>query len=196
MADAHFRPGGQGLDRPMVATTHGDWIEREMIVNRRPLIRSTSIRTTFAGWRPYTVVGEASDGNAWHGFGGIAGHAGLFASAADLVALGRGILDSLGRQRPLVTVYCGGFPAAGPGSRAGRGIPALAEYGAIGHTGFTAPGSPFFPALERIAVLLTNRTHTADRDTGDGRPGLGGYLGRGRAGAMLEELALFWDVHS
>jgi len=23
MADAHFRPGGQGLDRPMVATTHG-----------------------------------------------------------------------------------------------------------------------------------------------------------------------------
>jgi CubicO group peptidase (beta-lactamase class C family) len=114
----------------------------------------------FAGWRPYTVIGEASDGNAWHARGGIAGHAGLFASADDLVALGRGILASLagnGRWSPSTVQD---FLGPGRDPWQGAGFRCWAEYRAVGHTGFTGCGFAVFPNRGRIAVLMTNRTHT------------------------------------
>ena len=45
------------------------------------------------GWRRYTLVGEVNDGNAFHAFGGVAGHAGLFSTARELGVLLRLILD-------------------------------------------------------------------------------------------------------
>lgn len=42
----------------------------------------------FDGWRTGVVRGEVSDGNAAHAFGGVAAHAGLFASIDDLLTLG------------------------------------------------------------------------------------------------------------
>ncbi|KYH45594.1 serine hydrolase [Branchiibius sp. NY16-3462-2] len=42
----------------------------------------------YGGWRTGVVRGEVADGNATHAFGGVAAHAGLFASIDDLVTLG------------------------------------------------------------------------------------------------------------
>ena len=36
----------------------------------------------FAGWRDYTLVGEVNDGNVFHCFAGVTGHAGLFSTAS------------------------------------------------------------------------------------------------------------------
>jgi CubicO group peptidase (beta-lactamase class C family) len=42
----------------------------------------------FPGWRNRPLRGEVDDGNAAHALGGVAGHAGLFATAGDLLRLG------------------------------------------------------------------------------------------------------------
>ena len=80
-----------------------------------------------------------NDGNCWHGFGGVAGHAGLFTTAADLVAFGRELLDH---------VRSGGDPL-GYWPTPGR----------LEHPGF--PGARFavLPRADRVVVLLSNRLH-------------------------------------
>lgn len=47
----------------------------------------------FADWRDDYHAGQVNDGNAHYALGGVAGHAGLFADAADLGALGQLWLD-------------------------------------------------------------------------------------------------------
>src|SRR5262249_39549070 len=42
----------------------------------------------FAGWRNGELRGVVNDGNAAHARGGVAGHAGLFATVDDLLTLG------------------------------------------------------------------------------------------------------------
>src|SRR5699024_8600083 len=42
------------------------------------------ISTPAGGWRNGLIRGEVHDGNAWYGFGGISGNAGLFGTATDL----------------------------------------------------------------------------------------------------------------
>jgi CubicO group peptidase (beta-lactamase class C family) len=51
-----------------------------------------------SAWRPYPLVGEVHDENA-HALGGVAGHAGLFASAQDL-AVFAGLFLAPGLVRP------------------------------------------------------------------------------------------------
>jgi CubicO group peptidase (beta-lactamase class C family) len=159
LADAHFRPDGRGLDRPLVATTHGDWIEREMVATGEPYPVGLD-PDSFAGWRPYTVVGEASDGNAWHRFRGVAGHAGLFASADDLVTFGRALLSSVDGRGPWMRTTVSTFFTPSADAEQAVGFRLWPSYGAVGHTGFTGCGFAILPARELIAVLLTNRTHT------------------------------------
>ncbi|WP_163507652.1 serine hydrolase domain-containing protein [Fodinicola acaciae] len=159
LPDAHFRPYGRGLDRPLVATTHGDWIERDMVATGEPYPVGLD-PDSFAGWRPYTVVGEVSDGNAWHRFHGVAGHAGLFASADDLVIFGRALLSSVDGRGPWSRRTVTTFFTPSADAEQAVGFRLWPSYGAIGHTGFTGCGFAILPALDRIVVLLTNRTHT------------------------------------
>ena len=191
MTDAHFRPAGKGLDRPLVATTHGDWIERDMVATGVPYPVDVS-PDDFAGWRPYTVIGEVSDGNAWHARGGIAGHAGLFASADDLVALCRGLLASLAGNGLWSPSTVDDFlrPARDPEQAAG--FRRWSAYGAIGHTGFTGCGFAIFPAAGRIAVLLTNRTHTPIGSQATVAAAWTDILAEVGAGGSATELPL-WD---
>ncbi|MGN9842887.1 serine hydrolase domain-containing protein [Nonomuraea sp. H19] len=61
-----------------------DRIEMTMLDTGRPYpvpYRSTD----FARWRYEPVAGEVADGNAYHAFGGVAGHAGLFSTVPDLL---------------------------------------------------------------------------------------------------------------
>jgi CubicO group peptidase (beta-lactamase class C family) len=111
--------------------------------------------------------GQVHDGNAW-GLGGVAGHAGLFGTGADVAAialailhprrlgLGDGDLDAMmhpgsdgGGARTV------GFILARD-SDAVRGI--LPDE-AVGHLGFTGTSLWIDPATPRVFVLLTNRVH-------------------------------------
>ena len=110
-------------------------------------------------FRTAPIRGTVHDGNAW-ALGGVAGHAGVFATAADVAAIAAFLLDSPARARMLE-------PAAGPGSRSfGFTFPPLTDSvkgvldeDAVGHFGFTGTSIWIEPRPRRIYVLLTNRVH-------------------------------------
>jgi CubicO group peptidase (beta-lactamase class C family) len=121
------------------------------------------------------------DGNAWYGFGGIAGHAGLFGTAIDLYRYGRmwlcgGQLDGVRilpedlvaeatvnhtRYEDPTDVRGYGWrllPPPGspePTPDSGRGM----SQRAFGHTGFTGTSLWMDPEHDLVVVLLTNRVH-------------------------------------
>lgn len=161
MTNAVFRPGGDGPDAPIVATSHGDWYERRMVATGEPHPVAARVED-FDAWRNHTLVGECNDGNAWHAFGGVAGHAGLFGTASDLVALGQALLRSLAGDGPWAAPTVAGFFAPGRDPAQGLGFRIWPEYGAIGHPGFTGTRFAVLPERGRVAVLLTNRLHTLE----------------------------------
>ncbi len=159
MPTAHFRPGGAGPDLPLVATAHGDWYEQRMLATGEPYPVGID-PDSFAYWRSHTLLGEVHDGNAWHALGGVAGHAGLFGTAEDLVAYGRALLSSLAGTGPWRPETVRRFFAAGPDPGQGLGFWRWPERGAVGHAGFTGIRFAVLPGPGRIVVLLTNRVHT------------------------------------
>jgi CubicO group peptidase (beta-lactamase class C family) len=117
-------------------------------------------------WRRGSLRGEVHDGNA-HALGGVAGHAGLFGTAADVCRLGRELLEP--RHLPLSprekrSILQPLAPAVGrtlgmvlaSHARAARGI--LPD-SAPGHTGFTGTSIWLLPEAGAVLVLLTNRVH-------------------------------------
>lgn len=124
---------------------------------------------SFSGWRDYVLKGEVNDGNAFHVFGGAAGHAGLFSNAADLLRLvsqftdsgqnrgGGGLLKG-GTIRDFLDDSRYGSPlgwAASPESILVDEPPP----GTIGHTGFTGTSVVVLPEQDITILLLTNRQH-------------------------------------
>lgn len=123
-------------------------------------------------WRERIVWGEVHDPNAF-AMGGVAGHAGLFGTAGDVMrfaqtlldvwhgrseALPRELLHEFGRrqQLPEKSDWALGWDTPTPGrSTSGRHF----SESSIGHTGFT--GTSLWIDLEReaIVVMLTNRVH-------------------------------------
>jgi CubicO group peptidase (beta-lactamase class C family) len=123
-------------------------------------------------WRGRILWGEVHDPNAW-AMGGVAGHAGLFAPAEDVMRFAEGWLDAWhGRPSPL--------PAAGVRLFAERqDLPAGSDWAlgwdtpsegasssgsrfsktSIGHLGFTGTSLWIDLEQEAIVVLLTNRVH-------------------------------------
>jgi CubicO group peptidase (beta-lactamase class C family) len=130
-------------------------------------------------WRTRVIRGQVHDGNAWHVGRGVAGHAGLFGTAADLLRFGRAMLGggALGRVRILPTATVAEAtrnqtPGLGPQPRGlGWGLKGWPFCGrrasdrAYGHTGFTGTSILVDPARDLVVVLLTNRVHpSADSD--------------------------------
>lgn len=137
-------------------------------------------------WRTEIESGEVHDANA-HALGGIAGHAGLFGTAAAVGALAGEILrprrldlGARARARLLHPVADGGDRTFGfvlaRGSRAARGV--LPD-GAPGHTGFTGTSLWLVPDRERALVLLTNRVHPVVQE-GDFQPVRADFHARAR----------------
>jgi serine-type D-Ala-D-Ala carboxypeptidase len=116
------------------------------------------------GWRKRIVRGEVHDEKAAR-MDGVAGHAGLFGSAVDLLSFGEWILAA--RTDPVVqeftrrqNVVAGSSRALGwdtpsPNSSAGTRL----SEGSFGHTGFTGTSMWIDPSRELVIVLLTNRVH-------------------------------------
>ncbi|MFQ6672791.1 MAG: serine hydrolase domain-containing protein [Candidatus Tectimicrobiota bacterium] len=122
------------------------------------------------------LCGEVHDLNAW-ALGGVAGHAGLFSTAADLHRLGAAWLAAIGEkpdgpfdpksatefvrlQRPeLESPYALGWdsPQAERSLAGGRLGPA-----ARGHWGYTGCSLWLDPARRLLIILATNRPHPHD----------------------------------
>jgi len=123
-------------------------------------------------WRERILWGEVHDPNAW-AMGGVAGHAGLFAPADDVMKFGMAWLDAWhGRSELLPSALVKQFAER-------QNLPADSDWAigwdtptqgasssgkhfskhAIGHLGFT--GTSLWIDLEReaIVVMLTNRVH-------------------------------------
>jgi serine-type D-Ala-D-Ala carboxypeptidase len=167
-----LRPWGLGHTRyavpvaggPVAATSHGDRIEREMVATGRPY-PVTADAATFHRWRTRVLVGEVNDGNAFHAYGGAAGHAGLFSTVGDLLDYGQILLDSLNGSGPVgaatlrLFLQPGPDPAQALGFRIWSRPTSEAAGTAWGHTGFPGVGLAVFPAVRAVVVLSTNRLH-------------------------------------
>lgn len=154
--------------RSIAATERGNPREIEMSGERA---------AGYGGWRQEIIWGEVHDGNAHYGLDGIAGHAGLFGTAADLLRYGQcwlhgGALDgfrmlseqivveAISEQAPTRGL---GWRVAGTERNPDELIMPLGP-GAYGHTGFTGTALWVAPDHDLVAVLLTNRVHPLSRD--------------------------------
>ncbi len=120
----------------------------------------------------HMLVGEVHDPRA-RGLGGVAGHAGMFSTAADLARLCRMLLNggSLGEARvlrpPTVRTMWTRAPD-GNGTRTlgwdmtstyARPMMPFFPAGSVGHTGFTGTSVWIDPSSQVYVILLTNRVH-------------------------------------
>jgi CubicO group peptidase (beta-lactamase class C family) len=120
--------------------------------------------------RGYPLRGEVHDENAY-ALGGIAGHAGLFSTAADLSVFAQMMLNggSYDGVQIISDSTVALFTRRTAGHRALGWDTADGDYGsgkylterAYGHTGFTGTSIWIDPDREMFVVLLTNRVHAA-----------------------------------
>ncbi|WP_329110977.1 beta-lactamase family protein [Micromonospora sp. NBC_01699] len=143
--------------------------------------KSTRLVATDARSSRGLLRGTVHDDVANH-LGGIAGHAGIFATAADLAAIGQLLLDGgtyRGKRilaettvRRMLTNANAGKPAVDPErpnrtSAHGLGVVLdqpwfmgrLAGPRTFGHTGFAGPSLVVDPGRRLVLALLTNRAH-------------------------------------
>jgi CubicO group peptidase (beta-lactamase class C family) len=112
------------------------------------------------------VWGEVHDENAWS-LGGVAGHAGVFGTAADLATFAQVYLDGGAPLLKPATVaemtrnQIGALESRGLGWEldADYYMGHLASPSTYGHTGFTGTSVVVDPRRELIVVLLANRVH-------------------------------------
>ncbi|MEG3765382.1 serine hydrolase domain-containing protein [Alteromonas sp. 14N.309.X.WAT.G.H12] len=165
MNDTMYKPPVSWQQR-IAATSHGNPYEQTMVASGEPypILSEPAMTDTFAGYRDYTLVGEANDGNAWYGLDGVAGHAGLFSTVYDLAIYCQTLLNGGGYgnyqlaspetvadflDTPYDTNQALGFWRYEEGD--GRV--------AYGHPGFTGTQIWFRPDDELIVIMLTNRQH-------------------------------------
>lgn len=132
--------------------------------------------TEFVLWRGGTLRGIVHDENAWAWAGhGIAGHAGLFATATGVAQFGASVLDSLaGRDSSVAhfaahfctavrdrgTLRAGFDGIAVNNSSAGR----LISRRSFGHLGFTGTSLWCDPEQDLVVVVLSNRVRPTRRN--------------------------------
>jgi CubicO group peptidase (beta-lactamase class C family) len=150
-------PGG-----PVAASSNGDSIEQSMIASGVPY-PVNGVVTDFDGWRDHVLVGEVNDGNAFHAFDGVAGHAGLFTTAADLLRFATGLLRCLDGDGPIRRDTAAGFLTAGADSGQALGLRVwdLPSGRAIGHTGFPGVAVAVLPEHRATVAMITNRLHAS-----------------------------------
>jgi len=151
--------GRTGLFGNAAATERGRVYEQALA---GPASRSVHFRTA-------VLRGEVHDGNAWE-LGGVAGHAGLFGSAAEVAAIALAILDprrlglSAGALDPMLRPVADGEGIRTVGflrAKDAASVRGILPDAAVGHLGFTGTSLWIDAARPRVYVLLTNRVHPA-----------------------------------
>lgn len=153
----------------IAASEKGNGYEKQMCIEKG-YVTSDSAGTAF--FRSNIIWGEVHDGNAYF-LGGLAGHAGLFSTAAEVFRIAQQFLPAYtSLLRPETcqlfrTNFTHGLNedrsfafqlASTKDSTAG---PRMSPQ-SFGHTGFTGTSLWIDPVKERIFILLTNRTHNHD----------------------------------
>lgn len=168
-----------GLDRTgygpiasaVASTARGDLAERRMVATGEPYPILTS-RRHFA-WREEEIVGVANDGNCFHAFGGIAGHAGLFSTADDLLTLGLALAAAdehadLWHPEAVADLFRDGpDPGQALGWRSDRVRVDGREERMLWHPGFTGCALGIIPGAATAAVVLSNRLLAAEPATSE-----------------------------
>jgi len=115
------------------------------------------------------LLGVVHDDNCWELVGrGLAGHAGLFGTAQDVLGFGRAMLDAVaGRSDWMARARALELVKPRPGGSLRMGFDGKAETGssagpsfspdAFGHLGFTGTSLWCDPDADIVVVLLTNR---------------------------------------
>ena len=147
------------------ASSYGDHAEIEMIRSQVPYPTSEKLED-FSQWRSEILQGEVNDGNSFHLYKGVSGHAGLFSIVADLLKYGEEILKSLSGDGYFDQQVVSTFLTVGRDPMQGIGFRNWIHNGTIeywGHTGF--PGVSLGISLEskKVALLLTNRLLTREQ---------------------------------
>ena len=161
-----YVPRAHGVEGRFAATSHGNPFERRMVYDDDFGYRMDEDPEAFDGWRNYVLAGEVNDGNAYYAHGGIAGHAGLFSTADELLALLELLLQKgvfKGRRYFSESVADTFLTEAAFGNGLGwamsAGILRIEDppAGTFGHTGFTGTYAAALPSEGLAIVLLTNR---------------------------------------
>ena len=167
MAETGFRPAAERRAR-CAATSLGDAYQRHMAESGVPYPAGPIAPPAGAkvDYRHHMLVGDANDANAALGWDGVAGHAGLFAPAADLLKLTQALLDAHPRIAARATLARFEETSANPEQALGFRAFAVPGLGSpfLGHPGFTGTFLAYSRALSAGVVLLTNRVHRDDRD--------------------------------
>ncbi len=133
--------------------------------------------TEDSGWRGGVLEGQVHDDSTW-AMGGVAGHAGLFATARDVhrfcarwLAMREGaagpipralVEETFRRQGAPGTTRTLGWDTPTPGaSSAGARL----SPDSIGHLGYAGTSMWIDPTRRLVAVLLTNRVHPTRENT-------------------------------
>ncbi|MCF6521974.1 serine hydrolase domain-containing protein [Streptomyces sp. JJ36] len=165
---------GKGLDALVAELITGPLGMRDTGYNP-PAGRLHRIAAT--EYQPWTgrgmVRGTVHDENAWY-LGGVAGHAGIFSTAADMAVFGQTVLNGgvhagtrLLREDTVRTMLTNHNAHLGGGAARGLGwqldqrwyMDALTSPVSFGHTGYTGTCLVGDPLSGTLFVLLTNRVH-------------------------------------
>ena len=161
--DTSFHPADELRPR-IAACEHGNGFERQTCIDQ-----GYDVETRKDRFRTETIWGEVHDGNAYF-MGGVAGHAGLFSTATEMLAIALQFLP--GYTSILKPSDCDRFPlnltdgmnehrsfsfqlATTPECTAGQCM----SPESFGHLGFTGTSLWIDPVKDRVFILLTNRTH-------------------------------------
>jgi CubicO group peptidase (beta-lactamase class C family) len=148
----------------MAASSLGDRAERTMVMTGEPYpVRWSEPRFQ---WREQELVGEVNDGNCYHAFHGVAGHAGLFSTADDLLSFAEA-LSSPGTSTELCSADVASMfftPSSEPMQALGfrrmsidiRGT----QHPLLWHPGFTGCAVGFVPSMGLGITLASNRLLT------------------------------------
>ncbi|MEV6811240.1 serine hydrolase domain-containing protein [Micromonospora sp. NPDC051296] len=176
---------GQRLDQALKSGITGPLGLRDTGFNPKTWLSATDqanrLVATDARSSRGLLRGTVHDDVANH-LGGIAGHAGIFSTAADLAVIGQLLLDggtyrgtrilSEATTKKMLTNVNAGLPAVDaerPNRTSDHGLGVvlnqpwfmgkLATSRTFGHTGFTGTSLLVHPARKMVLVLLTNRAH-------------------------------------
>jgi CubicO group peptidase (beta-lactamase class C family) len=154
-----FNPKRHGFT-DFAATESGNVYERHMVYGPNFGYGYPGDPAAWNGWRQYVLKGEVDDGNSWYANGGVAGHAGLFSTAAELRVL-LDLLNGKGVYRGKRYIRAETVELFLTKDRfqhyLGWQFPAGMPEGSFSHPGFTGTYVLGVPKFGLSVVLLTNR---------------------------------------
>ena len=161
---------GERLDRYLAAHVFKPLRMTETMFNPARALWTRVAPTEFDSLRGGLVRGKVHDERAYY-MGGVAAHAGLFSSAADVARFATMLLHggTLDGRRVLKAATLAQFTAYADSARSNRALgwqkPPAAWAGrfmstrAFGHTGFTGTSIAVDPELDLYIILLSNRVN-------------------------------------